>query len=100
MRESEAAEGEHAPLLRPEDQISNHSAYRGAASEQSPPKSNTPFYLALVLIFLVQAGLAAAVAPTTSVLEGLICTRYYCASQREVTISTLEHGQDCKAEPI
>src|SRR4051794_36061423 len=62
--------------------------------------SKPTFYFTLILIFLMQAGLTATVPPTISILQELICVRYY-TKQNSLAQGSLSTAQrDCKAEPI
>lgn len=56
--------------------------------------SMRPVLTSLLLIYLFQAGISASVAPTTDIIEGLICRNYYRNHE-----GTAGHSA-CKAEPI
>jgi len=93
MLQNDSGRGaESAPLLsssQPDDVHANNDT-----KDSSLQSSTRSFYLSLALIFLLQAGVSASVAPTTSILEDLICRRYYSDSH-------YTSGQvDCKSEPV
>jgi len=66
----------------------------GEGNAKPERKRALAFYLALSLIFLVQAGIAAAIAPTTAILESQICERYYGSSEAST------QPVDCKVETV
>ncbi|KAJ5199435.1 hypothetical protein N7491_000007 [Penicillium cf. griseofulvum] len=75
---------EHTSLLRPAEVNSDYHPEN---------TNNVSFYSALAIFFLANAGLGAAVPPTTSILQDIICASHYATQPQGVEI-------DCQAGPI
>lgn len=75
---------EHTSLLRPAEVNSDYHPEN---------TNNVSFYSAVVIFFLANAGLGAAVPPTTSILQDIICASHYATQPQGVEI-------DCQAGPI
>jgi len=93
MSQNDSGRGaECAPLLSSSQHDDSHANYD--TKDNSLQSLTRSFYLSLALIFLLQAGVSASVAPTTSILEDLICQRYYGDGH-------YASGEvSCKAEPV
>ncbi|KAJ5175001.1 uncharacterized protein N7482_000878 [Penicillium canariense] len=94
-------ETEATPLLQAASSANSSQASGDRQGEGSGHEANLAkytFYVALIVLFLINAGTAIAVPPTTSVLQDVICERYYARQTGTLLASVSE--RDCKAEPI
>lgn len=94
-------ESEATPLLQAASSTNSSRASgdrQGESSGHHAYHTRCTFYVALIVLFLVNAGTAIAVPPTTSVLQDIICQKYY--ARQTGTLLASVHERDCKAEPI
>lgn len=98
---ADSEETEATPLLQAASSANSSRASGDRQDEGSSHQANLAkytFYVALIVLFLINAGTVIAVPPTTSVLQDVICERYYARRMGTLLASVSE--RDCKAEPI